>query len=113
MSIETLEQAIEETQAELDGRGARKMISWAVVTIILFFIPIVLFFQLFAGSAYETSYAPIVLVWLMISMGVGNVIATALAAPRTVELRLALATASSLLSMLKEDEKVSSQPDAD
>ncbi|NWF37018.1 hypothetical protein [Mariprofundus sp. KV] len=113
MSIETLEQAIAETQRELDGRSARRVIAWAVVTIVLFFIPIVLFFQLFSGSAYETSYAPIVIIWLMVAMGVGNVVATALVAPRTVELRLALATASSLLSMLKEGEKVSGQPDAD
>lgn len=112
MSIETLEQAIEEAQAELDGRGTRRMIAWAIVTIVLFFVPIVLFFQYFAGTTYETSYAPIVIIWLMVAMGVGNVIATALVAPRTVELRLVLATASFLLSMRKEGEKVSSQPDA-
>lgn len=113
MSIETLEQAIEETQAHLDGREAKRLIAWAIVTLVLFFIPIVLFFKLSAGTAYETSYAPIVLVWLMVSMGLGNIIATALVAARTVELRLSLATASSLLLMLKESEKVVSQPHAD
>jgi len=109
MSIETLEQAIEETQAQLDGRESRRLITWAVVTIVLFFIPIVLFFKLAAGTAYETSYAPIVLVWLMISMGMGNVIATALVAARTVELRLAVATASSVLSLVKDREQVITQ----
>lgn len=69
MSIETLEQAIEEAQAELDGRGTRRMIAWAIVTIVLFFVPIVLFFQYFAGTTYETSYAPIVIIWLMVAMG--------------------------------------------
>ncbi|ATX79474.1 hypothetical protein Ga0123461_1055 [Mariprofundus aestuarium] len=113
MSIETLEQAIEETQAQLDGRESRRLIAWAVVTIVLFFIPIVLFFKLAEGTPYETSYAPIVLVWLMVSMGVGNLIATALIAPRTVELKLAVATASSVLSLVKDREQATPQPHSD
>ena len=113
MSIETLEQAIEETHAHLKGRESRRLIAWAVVTIVLFFIPIVLFFKLASGTPYETSYAPIVLVWLIVSMGLGNVMASALVAPRTVELRLAVATASSVLSLVKEREQDASDPHAD
>ena len=103
MSIEVLEQAIEETQSHLDGREAKRLIAWAVVTLLTFLLPVFMLFQ-FASedSIFVTNYAPVVLVWLMVSMGISNVIATALIAPRTVELRLALATASSTLSLLKE-----------
>ena len=45
MSIDVLEQAIEETRAHLDGRESRRLIAWAFVTIVLFLIPIVLFFS--------------------------------------------------------------------
>ena len=103
MSIEVLEQAIEEAQSHLDGREAKRLIAWAVVTLLTFLLPVFMLFQ-FASedSIFVTNYAPVVLVWLMVSMGISNVIATALIAPRTVELRLALATATSTLSLLKE-----------
>jgi len=107
MDTDMLEQAIKETESELKGRESRKLIGWAAVTLLLFLIPIVLFFQLSPDdSAYETSYAPIVIVWLMVTMGVGNVVATAMLAPRTTELRLSLATATALLTLMQSREPV-------
>jgi len=41
------------------------------------------------------------IVWLMLSMGFGNAAAAALLAGRTVELRLAIASATTLLEMAK------------
>jgi len=62
---------------------------------------VVLFFQLSAESVVGNSYAPMLIVWLMLSMGFGNAAAAALLAGRTVELRLAIASATTLLEMAK------------
>jgi len=101
MSIEALERAIEETETELKKREPRRLIAWAVITLVIFFVPIVLFFELSSDNVFGSSYAPIVVVWLMVSLGVSNVIAAALFSARTVELRLAMATATSVMAIAK------------
>lgn len=103
MSVEMFERVIKETQTELDGRETRRLMAWAVIALFLFLVPVILLFNLSSDTVYGSSYAPIVIVWLLIALGISNVIATALIAPRTVELRLALATASSLLLLLKSN----------
>jgi len=101
MSIESLELAIEEAQTQLDGRETRRMIGWVFITAVLFLVPVVLFFQLYTDSVAGNSYAPVVIVWLMVSLGFGNAIAAALFSARTVELRLSLAIANTLLEQEK------------
>ncbi|GAV20742.1 hypothetical protein MMIC_P1715 [Mariprofundus micogutta] len=101
MSIESLELAIEEAQTQLDGRESKRLMGWAVISGLLFLVPVVLFFQLSTDTVVGNSYAGVVIVWLMISLGVGNAIAAAMFSGRTVELVLALATASTVLDMEK------------
>jgi len=38
MSTESLQLAIEEAQAQLDGRESRRMIAWVIITSLLFFV---------------------------------------------------------------------------
>ncbi|ATX82142.1 hypothetical protein Ga0123462_1278 [Mariprofundus ferrinatatus] len=113
MGTESLENAIEETKSELDKREPRRLIAWAVITLVIFFVPIVLFYKLASGSVFETSYAPVVIVWLMVSLGVSNVIAAALFSARTVELRLAVETATAVLKLAKSGDATTGEPDAE
>lgn len=113
MSIETLELAIEEAQTQLDGREARRLFGWAVISALLFFVPVVLFVKLSSGDVFGNNYAPIMIVWLMVSLGLGNAVAAALFSGRTVELRLAIASASLMLEQEKSSNAVAPQANAE
>jgi len=102
MSVESLEQAIESTKKELERRPARKNIGTILITLIVFFIPVYLFFGQ-QDSVYQTGYAPLVVGWLMISVGIGHTLSTALFIGRTVELTLSLEIASNMLENTKQE----------
>ncbi|MFQ5519361.1 MAG: hypothetical protein ACE5E3_05090 [Mariprofundus sp.] len=104
MSTESLELAIAETKKQLKGREPRRLMAWAVISLLLFFIPVVLFLTQPSDSTYHTNYAALVIIWLIVSMGLGNVIAGALFSARTTELELSLAMATSILALSKEGE---------
>lgn len=101
MSIEPLELVIEKSKAELERRPGRKNLAMLSMAIILFLVPLYIFFSQQAG-VYQQSYAPIVVGWLMISVWISHVTTSALFVGRTIELELSIETSTAILDLKKE-----------
>jgi len=101
MSVESLEQIIEKSEAELEGRPGRKNIAMLAMAFVLFLVPVYLFFSMDSGI-YKNSYAPVVVGWLMIAVWISHVTTSALFVGRTVELELSIETAKAILGLSKE-----------
>jgi len=101
MSVESLEQIIEKSAAELERRPGRKNIAMLAMAFVLFLVPVYLFFNMESG-VYQKSYAPVVVGWLMISVWISHVTTSALFVGRTIELQLSIETAKAILGLSKE-----------
>lgn len=100
MSVESLEQIIEKSKAELDRRPGRKNLAMLSMAFVLFLVPVYVFFSLESGI-YQKSYAPVVVGWLMISVWISHVTTSALFVGRTIELELSIETAKTILGLTK------------
>jgi len=101
MSLESLEQIIKKSEAELEGRPGRKNIAMLAMAFVLFLLPVYLFFSMDTGI-YQHSYAPVVVGWLMIAVWISHVTTSALFVGKTVELELSIETAKAILGLSKE-----------
>jgi hypothetical protein len=101
MSVESLEQIIEKSEAELERRPGRKNIAMLAMAFVLFLLPVYIFFSMESGI-YQKSYAPVVVGWLMISVWISHVTTSALFVGRTMELQLSIETAKAVLGLSKE-----------